>query len=215
MQHKKNILIATTGFPGILAISELFALGYQPTDIDIVSIECDNLFAEFCQSKKLKINNTLDKYECDILLSVNFSKLIPVDIINCAKLGAINLHPAITQKYRGCWSSSWSIINNETVTGYTWHYMDESFDTGDIVYQEYIDILPSDTAHSLYYKIYRSAFKNLEYVLEFAGKPGIKQQSIGTYYNRTLPHNGQINPGWDNEQIKRFQRAMYFPPYEI
>ena len=215
MQYKKKILIATKGFPGILVVSELFALGYCPDDLNIVSVEHDSLFAEFCQSKNLKINYTFDKYECDILLSVDFPKLISVDTINLAKVGAINLHPAITQKYRGCWSSSWSIINNETVTGYTWHYMDEHFDTGDIVYQECIDILPSDTAHSLYYKIYRAAFKNLEYVLDFAGKPGVKQQTVGAYYNRTLPHGGQIDPSWDNEQIKRFQRAMFFPPHKI
>ena len=213
-QKKQQILVATRDFPGILVISELFALGYSPNDIKVVSLEPDDLFDAFCQSKNLKINRELDKYQCDILLSVNFQKLIPIDIINCVKVGAINLHPAITQKYRGCWGTSWSIINNESITGYTWHYMDERFDTGDIVYQEYIDILPSDTAHSLYYKIYRSAFNNLKFVIDFAGKPGIKQETVGTYYNRKIPYDGKIDPTWNHDQVDRFKRAMYFPPYK-
>lgn len=208
-----NILIATDGYPGLLAIAELFALGYRPEHLTVLSAEPDELFSAFCRSKYLKITQNFDKYEYDILLSVNFRELIPIDIINRSTVGAINLHPAITQKYRGRWNSSWAIINNEKSTGYTWHYMDEKFDTGDIILQEHIDILPNDTAHSLYYKIYQSAFKNLKYVLEFAGKPGIKQQSIGTYYNRNIPYGGKIDPLWPTEKIEAFSRAMYFPPY--
>lgn len=209
-----KILIATNGFPGILAIGELFALGYRPEDITIVSINPDELFYTFCRSKELKINHTFDKYDYNILLSVNFPKLISTDVLNRATVGAINLHPALTQKYRGRWNSSWAIINNEHSTGYTWHYMDEDFDTGDIICQEQIDISPHDTAHSLYYKIYQSSFSKLGYVLDFAGKPGYKQQIVGTYYNKNIPHGGKIDPHWSDDQVKRFQRAMYFPPFK-
>lgn len=213
MNQRYKILIATNGFPGILVISELFALGYQPEDITIVSLEPDGLFHAFCQSKGLVINHTFDKYDYNILLSVNFPKLISTDIINQATVGAINLHPAITQKYRGRWNSSWALINNESSTGYTWHYMSDQFDTGDIIYQEHIDILSTDTAHSLYYKIYQAAFKNLKYILEFAGNPGTKQEIVGTYYNKDIPYGGKIDASWTQDQVKQFQRAMYFPPF--
>lgn len=208
-----KILIATNEYPGILAIGELFALGYKPEDLIVVSLDPDEMFSTFCRSKFLEIHRTFDKYEYDILLSVNFRKLISSDIFNRAQVGAINLHPAITQKYRGCWNSSWSIINNETTTGYTWHYLDDRFDTGDIIFQEYVDILPDDTAHSLYYKIYNKSFKNLKYILDFAGKPGVKQEEVGKYYNRSIPYDGKIKPEWDQSQIERFHRAMYFPPH--
>lgn len=211
MNHQ--ILIATNHYPGVTAISELFALGYRPENLIVVAHDPDELFSAFCRSKFLEIHNTFDKYEYDILLSVNFRKLIPINIINRAKIAAINLHPGITQKYRGCWSSSWALINNESIAGYTWHYMDEQFDTGDIVLQEYIDILSTDTAHSLYYKIYHSALGKLGNVLSFAGQPGTKQETLGKYYNRSIPYNGKIDPTWTAEQIERFNRAMYFPPH--
>lgn len=207
-------MIATNRYPGVLAISELFALGYRPEDLIVVAHDPDELFSAFCRTKFLEIYNTFDKYEYDILLSVNFQKLISIETIKRAKVAAINLHPGITQKYRGCWSTSWALINNDSAVGYTWHYMDEHFDTGDIVLQEYVDVLSSDTAHSLYYKIYHRSFKKLNYVLEFAGKPGRKQETKGTYYNRNIPHDGKIDPTWDVEQVERFQRAMYFPPYK-
>lgn len=214
MHPSYKILIATGGYPGILAIGELFALGYKPEDLIVVALDPDELFSAFCRLKFLEIHETFDKYEYDILLSVNFRKLISNSILNRAHVGAINLHPAITQKYRGCWGSSWSLINNESVTGYTWHYMDERFDTGDVILQGHVDILPNDTAHSLYYKIYPAAIKNLQYVLNFAGKPGVKQETIGTYYSSRIPFNGEIDPTWDQAQIERFQRAMYFPPHK-
>lgn len=209
--NKVSILLATNGYPGVLTLAKLFSIGYDPQDIIVVSDEPDELFSRFCDSKNITINKDFN-FSYSILLSVGYGKLVPIEIINRASIAAINLHPAITQKYRGRWCSSWAIINNESHTGFTWHYMDEEFDTGDIVLQEYIDIEPNDTAHSLYYKIYNAAIINLRYILDYAGNPGIKQETRGMYYNKNIPFNGIVNPGWDIATVDRFKRAMHFPP---
>lgn len=205
------ILLATNSYPGVLALAELFSIGYTPSDIIVVSESPDRLFVNFCNSKNIEINNHFE-FNYSILLSINHGNLISRKIIDRASTGAVNLHPAITQKYRGRWCSSWAIINNESHTGFTWHYMDDRFDTGDIILQKEIAIDITDTAHSLYYKIYNLAIPNLKYILDHVGKPGIKQGTHGKYYNKNIPYDGIIDPSWDKDTVARFKRAMYFPP---
>ena len=44
---------------------------------------------------------------------------------------------------------------------------------------------------------------------------GIRKQKSGpSYYPRRVPNNGYVNPAWSREQIDRFIRAMYFPPFK-
>jgi methionyl-tRNA formyltransferase len=52
-------------------------------------------------------------------------------------------------KYRGAAPVQWAVINGETETGITTMLMDEGMDTGAMLLQERIPILPDDTAGTL------------------------------------------------------------------
>ena len=51
--------------------------------------------------------------------------------------------------YRGVKPVFWVLKNNESTTGVTIHIMDEGIDTGDILNQKQVVILPHDTVDSL------------------------------------------------------------------
>lgn len=91
----------------------------------------------------------------DLLVLVFVTQFVAKEIIDLATYGGINYHPSLLPKYRGGSAIAWAIINGETQTGVTIHYIDEGVDTGDIIIQEAVPIEPEDTTVTLYYnKLY-------------------------------------------------------------
>jgi len=93
----------------------------------------------------------LRKIKPDFIICIHFPYVIPREILDIPKQGALNLHPAYLPYNRGWHTASWAIWNN-TPYGATLHFMDENIDTGDIIHQRLIKVLPSDTADTIYKK---------------------------------------------------------------
>jgi methionyl-tRNA formyltransferase len=70
-------------------------------------------------------------------------------MIDLPPLGNLNLHASLLPKYRGAAPIQWAIANGETITGVTTMRIDAGLDTGDILLQQEIVILPEDTALTL------------------------------------------------------------------
>ncbi len=100
----------------------------------------------------LEIANRLKRDQPDVIVLFGVG-LVDKDIFSLAKWGAINVHRGFTQTYRGLDSDLWSIFNNDfDQIGVTLHYVDESLDTGDILAQQTIPIVPGDKIYHLRYK---------------------------------------------------------------
>ena len=89
----------------------------------------------------------------DIIITCAYGQIIPKEILDCPRLGCINVHASLLPKYRGGAPIHWSIINGDKKTGITIMYMDEGMDTGDIISQEEIEILDSDNLESIHDKL--------------------------------------------------------------
>jgi len=105
----------------------------------------------FCEQSSIRyrlVESMSDKYlieelkqiEYDFLLSAHFSRLIPMKVVEGARLAALNLHPSLLPKYRGMSPQHWPIIFGDSNTGVTVHYMDKDADTGKIVSQTLVPI---------------------------------------------------------------------------
>jgi len=93
--------------------------------------------------------NTLLKLNPDIILVGSWGEKINKEIYDIPKIAAINAHPSLLPKYRGPNPYFWTIRNQETISGVTFHLIDKGFDTGAILAQEEIKIFPSDTGKTL------------------------------------------------------------------
>lgn len=89
----------------------------------------------------------------DLVIVVAFGQKIPPEILFGPKYGCINVHGSLLPKYRGAAPIQWSIINGDPTTGVTTMYMDEGWDTGDIIYQEALDIGINENFTSLYLRL--------------------------------------------------------------
>ena len=101
----------------------------------------------------LDIYNTLKKMDADFFVVVAYGKILPKDILDIPRYGAINVHASLLPKYRGAAPMQWALINGENKTGVTTMYMDVGMDTGDMLLKEEIDIKKDDNLESIHDKL--------------------------------------------------------------
>ena len=86
----------------------------------------------------------------DIIVTCAYGQIIPKVILDCPRLGCINVHASLLPKLRGGAPIHKAIIDGYKTTGITIMYMDVKMDNGDIISQKEIEITDSDNLESLH-----------------------------------------------------------------
>ena len=151
----------------------------------------------------------------DFIFSFYFRDMVKGDILSIPRLGALNLHGSLLPKYRGRVPINWAIINGETETGVTLHYMTAKPDAGDIVDQEKFAIGDNDTARTLFDKAVTAAGILLDRTLPLlkSGKaPRTPQdEAEATYFGGRKPADGQIDWTKSAKEVRNLIRAVTRP----
>ena len=161
-------------------------------------------------------HQTVADFAPDYIMSAYGLRILPKSVLDLAKICSFNLHPAYLPDYKGRWIAPWVILNGETEHGITFHLLNEHIDCGDILYQKRIPVASDDTAYSLYHKLlscFVQEFDNFFDLLVQGKLNPVAQSGTGRYYSPAMPHNGIIDPSWDQDYVEKFIRAMYFPPH--
>jgi len=153
----------------------------------------------------------------DIIVVVYYDQILKREVIDIPPHGCINLHMALAEEYRGCYPTTWALINGEKRTGVTLHYIDEGIDTGDIIAQKEVEITESDTGKSLYYKCTAAGvqlFSETFPLIEQGKAPRRKQKTTDKtrYYRRVFPSR-EIDFSKSGQEIYDYIRALTFPPF--
>lgn len=213
----------------------LCGFGYPGRDILKILLESKNKVAVFthtdlpnapgltslaskraCWSTSRNVNDTtVWPFEPEFIISIYYRHIIKPEIVKRFEGRIINVHPSLLPKHRGCSSIPWAMIEGDTHTGMTYHYIDEGIDTGNIILQESISIMSYDTQLTLSKKINRLVVDNFSAAFNLAinGDPGSKQIGESSYHPRQVPYDRQIDPNWATSKVERFIRAMIYPPY--
>lgn len=86
---------------------------------------------------------TLKSIDADLFVVIAF-RMLPEVVWQMPRLGTFNLHASLLPRYRGAAPINWAVINGDTETGVTTFFLKHEIDTGDIIAQEKIAILPTD-----------------------------------------------------------------------
>ena len=124
--------------------------------------------------------------ELDLLLSVSFGLIVPQEILNIPKIGALNVHPSLLPKYRGPSPIQAALLNGDRETGITIIKMEKRMDAGNILYQETVTIDEEDDSLSLSQKLSVKASQILPRFIEEIEKEGLKEgviqdENLATY----------------------------------
>lgn len=98
------------------------------------------------QPVKLRDPEFLDelrRINAELFVVIAF-RMLPEAVWAMPPRGTFNLHAALLPKYRGAAPINHAIINGETETGVTTFLLDHDIDTGEILSQRRVPILPED-----------------------------------------------------------------------
>lgn len=148
----------------------------------------------------------------DIAVVCSFNYKVPKVLLDSVRDGFINIHPSLLPEYRGPNPYSSVIINGEKETGVSLHFMDEAFDTGDLIAQKTMPVSGIETMGTLFNRLNLLALDMLLETLEqYEKKPlGRQKQPQGEFkYGKSM--SGEhiiINYEKSAAQIESFIRAL-------
>jgi len=151
----------------------------------------------------------------DFILSFYYRNMIKPEVLDIPRLGALNLHGSYLPRYRGRVPVNWAVINGETETGATLHYMVEKPDAGDIVDQEKVAIAFTDTAFDVFNKVTEAAATVIRrawpMLLAGTAKRIPMDLAAGNYCSGRKPADGRIDWTKSAVQIYNLVRGVTHP----
>jgi len=151
----------------------------------------------------------------DFILSFYYRNMIKPEVLDIPRLGALNLHGSYLPRYRGRVPVNWAVINGETETGATLHYMVEKPDAGDIVDQEKVAIDFTDTAFDVFKKLTEAAATVIRrawpMLLAGTAKRIPMDLAAGNYCSGRKPADGRIDWTKSAVQIYNLVRGVTHP----
>ncbi len=104
----------------------------------------------------------IDEVEPDLVVLAGFLVVIPEKMIQKYRNRIINIHPSLIPAfcgtgYYGLKVHEAALARGVKVTGATVHFVDEGTDTGPIILQKAVEILPEDTPKSLQQRVMEEA----------------------------------------------------------
>jgi len=96
---------------------------------------------------------TLKEAGVDLVVLAGYMRMVKSTTLDAFPRRVINIHPSLLPKFPGLEAWKQALEAGESVTGCTVHYVDSGMDTGEIIAQESVPVLPDDTAASLHARI--------------------------------------------------------------
>lgn len=205
----------------IANIVAVFAKPDDGTDENINSVKRFSVVSgiPFFQPSKKELYGYADyitDINPDLIIVCGYKFIIPREIFSIPKDGTINIHPSMLPRYRGQHVINWAIINGESETGVTLHFMEETLDSGAIIAQKSVPIFIEDTAKDLHDRVYLEACDLLEQVL-LDYKQGrllygiIQDLSEVSFFKPRKPEDGHIDWSKGSKTIYDLIRGVTRP----
>jgi methionyl-tRNA formyltransferase len=152
----------------------------------------------------------------DFLFSFYYRHMLCPQWLAVPRRGALNMHGSLLPKYRGRAPIHWAILNGETATGASLHYMVDKPDAGALVDQESVPIGENDTALVVSLEVAAAAARVMRRSLPAleAGSAAAVPLDLahGSYFGRRRPEDGRIDWRRPARAVHDLVRAVA-PPF--
>jgi methionyl-tRNA formyltransferase len=147
----------------------------------------------------------------DLFVLASYGRVLPAELLELPRLGALNVHPSLLPKYRGATPIQTAIANGERETGVSIMLMDAGLDTGDIVLQRPVTIEPNETYGELHDRLAAAGAALLAEALDLAARGELTAQPQVGDVSLTRPLSKEdlrIDWSWPPERIVNTVRAF-------
>jgi methionyl-tRNA formyltransferase len=169
----------------------------------------------FLQPERIKDRQAIEEIRAlqpHAIVVMAYGQILPREVLEIPRIACLNLHASLLPRWRGAAPIQAAIAVGDPETGITAMYMAEDLDTGDILLQRRIDILPTDTGGSLHDRLAQIAPETLLEALQMLANgnaPRIPQDNaLATYAPKLTRDDGKIDWSEPAEIIERKIRAF-------
>lgn len=166
------------------------------------------------QPEKLKSEEfveALRAINADLFIVIAF-RMLPEVIWQMPRLGTFNLHASLLPRYRGAAPINHAVMNGDTRTGVTTFFLKHEIDTGDIISQDEIDILPEDNAGTVHDKLMHLGAKKVKETVDsiISGTLQTRPQPDGEFIPapKIFKDTCRIDWKWHAEKIHNHVRGL-------
>jgi phosphoribosylglycinamide formyltransferase 1 len=133
--------------PSVKALEKAVALGVKTVVIDHKAYADRMTFDQ-------ALSECLEKHKVDIIVLAGFMRVLTEDFVKKYHGRLINIHPALLPAFPGAHAikDAWDAKVKET--GVTVHFVDAGVDTGPVILQRKVQVLPDDTLETLEARIH-------------------------------------------------------------
>jgi len=96
-----------------------------------------------------KMGDEIENYGVDLVCCAGFMRILPPEFVNRFSGRIINIHPSLLPSFPGLHAQKKALDAGVRVTGCTVHFVDEGVDTGPIILQAAVPVLPDDDEKTL------------------------------------------------------------------
>ena len=149
------------------------------------------------------LQSALEKAGTDFIALAGFMKILPADFVARWPGKIVNIHPSLLPRYKGLHTHQIAIDNGDRKTGATVHVVTPEVDSGEILGQVEVAIMPGDNAGSLEARVLIAEHQLYPKILaEYVSRPfdpswiEAKVDTLASLYAEVGRKTSHGSPGW-------------------
>lgn len=162
-----RVVAIVNGYTGALCLQELVDQGDEVVAVvtspgaphpgtdpkTSVKLTADRNYLPVYQPATGQVNDPafielIRKLAPDLIVAMHYATIFEPELLRIPRLGCVNEHPSRLPAGRGMTPSFWHMIRGDERNWITLHFLDPGIDTGDVIAQGSIPILPEDTGRT-------------------------------------------------------------------
>ncbi len=140
------VVVSDVADSGILAIAREFGV----SDVSLPPAKFRTKLEPELEKKLVRL---LQDAKAELVVLAGFMRILKAPMLEAFPRRIINIHPSLLPKFPGREAWTQALASGEMVTGCTVHYVELGVDSGEIIAQREVPILPNDTSASLHARI--------------------------------------------------------------
>lgn len=154
----------------------------------------------------------LQAWQPDLIVVTAYGQILRPQVLDLPRYGCINVHASLLPRWRGAAPVQAAILHGDAQSGATIMVMDPGVDTGPILSQRAVDILPEDTADTLGERMAEAGAQLLiETLPNYLGgrlTPQAQDESRATYAPMLKKEDGRLDFSLPAINLERRVRAF-------
>ncbi len=145
---KAQIVVVMSDIPDAYILERARSWGV-PAEV----IDCHGYKSKFPDEAQAAVAARLKEYDVDLVCLAGFMRLVKAPLLQAFPKRIVNIHPSLLPNFPGLHAWEQAVNAGAAESGCTVHYVDDGMDTGPILGQAKVPVLPDDTAATLHARI--------------------------------------------------------------